>query len=360
MESPLTLLLLLLTLLFMLRYAATHHWLDYARRPPVRRALDVRQGLRHRRPVVATALMLNINVSPSNWRTNGRYWLLRAAPFVPMALGYLAIRLAVIGSLPSGAASYAPQLSPDVLARKAVVLLLTLPNVSPVDNGTTGAMGLGALIGPYVTVAARSVSVLDGLLAVAFLSSPSAPPYSPARQTGAGSCPRLDRRLLGPHAPRPQRADVLPIRSPGGRRRLARHVPRRRPAPPRRAWLAAIVVIAANGLVSNYRSLYYWQQTANAAETVAQTVLQNYASQPLDAITFVTAAPARWQFALTADGKGPLAPRHPEPPTPSKSTSSPPTPPPHRPQPPTAPTSSSTSTTASSPSPRDPARPRRP
>ena len=309
LESPVTLLLLLLTVLLLLRYAASRHWQDYAAGLCCCGLSMFVKDYGIVVVIIAVALMLFIAMQPSDWRFGWRYWGLRAAPFVPMVLTYLAIRHAVVASQPAGNAVYAPQISLDIVVRKGLVFVMTLPNLSLIDNGTTGAMGLGALVGPYIPVAMRSVSVVDGALGIAFLllgiltciyARPSGWRWMfPAIWIAAYWGPTLLVRNVQMYYMYEALAGVailLGMCLDGARRHL------------RQAWLVAVVVIAVNGIVSNYRSLYYWQRTANAAQEVSRAVLQRYSGQPLDAITFVTAAPAFWQFALTADGKGPLLP----------------------------------------------------
>ena len=76
----------------------------------------------------------------------------------------------------------------------------------------------------------------------------------------------------------------------------------------RAAWSVALVVIAANGLVSNYTSLYTWQFVANAAQQADAPLVVAHRGEPLESVTFITHSRPLWEHALSADGKGPLLP----------------------------------------------------
>jgi hypothetical protein len=76
----------------------------------------------------------------------------------------------------------------------------------------------------------------------------------------------------------------------------------------RAAWAGALVVIAANGLVSNYTSLYTWQFVANAAQQADAPLVLAHRGAPLEAVTLVTRDRPFWEWTLTKDGKGPLLP----------------------------------------------------
>ena len=68
------------------------------------------------------------------------------------------------------------------------------------------------------------------------------------------------------------------------------------------------MVIAANGLVSNYTSLYTWQFVANAAQQADAPLVVAHRGEPLESVTLVTRDHPFWEWTLTKDGKGPLLP----------------------------------------------------
>jgi len=73
-------------------------------------------------------------------------------------------------------------------------------------------------------------------------------------------------------------------------------------------WWVALVLIGVNGALSNSSSSYHWQAGASAVQMVQQPVLEAHRGEPLDSLTFITAAGRFWRWALTADLEGPLLP----------------------------------------------------
>src|SRR5436189_219545 len=63
----------------------------------------------------------------------------RSWPLVIAAVAALALRFAIVGSLPTSNPTYTPQLSFDVFAAKLAILTSTIGNLSFFDNGVTGA-----------------------------------------------------------------------------------------------------------------------------------------------------------------------------------------------------------------------------
>src|SRR5204863_488249 len=64
------------------------------------------------------------------------------------------------------------------------------------------------------------------------------------------------------------------------------------------AWIAALVVIFANGFVSNYKSDYYWQMSSRAAGSLQKPLIEKYRDRAPDEIVFVTASRPFWEFTL--------------------------------------------------------------
>jgi hypothetical protein len=148
-DSILLLMLTLMTALFFVRYIARRRVLDYGL------GLDCcglcifskDYGLVVVGMVVA---LVSSRLGPDEWRTGGRRWALRLVPSLAMALAYLGVRYAVVGSLPLSNPSYTPRLSLDVIALKTVLFTSTLGNLSAptgylslADQQESGAGGLG-------------------------------------------------------------------------------------------------------------------------------------------------------------------------------------------------------------------------
>jgi len=69
----------------------------------------------------------------------------------------------------------------------------------------------------------------------------------------------------------------------------------------RRAWWVAWVVVAVNGLISNYTSsgLYHWQFTAQRTQRAYEAVRAASSGRPLRSVVFITQSKPFWQWALS-------------------------------------------------------------
>jgi hypothetical protein len=226
-----------------------------------------------------------------------------------MVLVYLGLRYAIVGPPPSGNPAYSPQLSLDVTARKVAVFLGTLGNLSFGDYGTTGASGLGRWLTGGLPDSAWWANRGDVVMGAAFVALLGltlwwgrragwtllfplvwvVAYFGPTLLTRNLQMYYLYEALAGA-------AVLLALCLDRADRRL------------RAGWAVALAVIALNGLVSNYTSLYTWQFVANAAEQANQPVVVAHRGEPVESVTFITRSRPFWEWTLTKDGKGPMLP----------------------------------------------------
>lgn len=207
----------------------------------------------------------------------------RSWPLVLAALGALALRFAIVGSLPVSNPTYTPSLSFDVVAAKLAILTSTIGNISFFDNGVTGAAATSwwiAIVLYFGVIAMLLATLIAGRSRALLL---------PLVWIAAYFTPTLLNRNLQIYYAYEALAGVALLvgvcldRSP---RRL------------QWAWIAALVVIFANGLVSNYQSDYNWQLSARAAATLKQPLIEKVRDRAPDEIVFVTASRPFWEFTL--------------------------------------------------------------
>lgn len=260
---------------------------------------------------MVVSLVFCYDMSTSKRLKDYRWWMLRLAP-LPVLVGlYLALRYAIVGPLPSSNAIYAPQLSLKEAIAKVSLLISAVANVSFTNNGVTGASGLGRWLTVEfpqtnlrvalgdVILAAGWITLLIILVSVAIRKQAGRILLFPFTWVILYAGPTLLTRNLQIYYMYEPLAGIavllgLCLTYAGQRLRIA--------------WIVALVLVAGNGLISNYTSLYSWQFAANAASQAYEAVRAEYHGQSLKSITFITASKPFWQWTLTADYQGPLLP----------------------------------------------------
>jgi len=206
----------------------------------------------------------------------------RSWPLVLSAIGALALRFAIVGTLPASNPTYTPRLSLDVVAAKLAVLTSTIGNISFFDNGVTGA----AATSWWIAVALYLC--LMALLLITLIAGRSRALLVPLVWIAAYFAPTLLNRNQQIYYAYEALAGVALLVG-----LCLDRFPRLR-----WAWAAALVVIFANGLVSNYQSDYNWQLSARAAKTLKGPLIEKYRGRAPDEIVFVTASRPFWEFTL--------------------------------------------------------------
>lgn len=307
-DSIVLLMLLLLTLLFLLRYVEKRRSIDYAL-ALLFCGLSVfskDHGLVV--VVVVCAFVLTHAGSGETWRSRIQRWRSRLAPFLLLVPIYLFLRIWVVGIVvPSDRSVYSPRLSVGLPARKLLNFGTTLTNLSFRDDGTTGASGLaGALTAAFPGLRVRP-SAAEGvafagflLLVVLTLRKPSRPGKDllpPVVWIAAYLGPTLLVRNIQMYYAYEAVAAASVLLGMCLERASRRLIA---------TWSLALLLIGTNAVISNSLSHYHWQTVAKAAEQIRRPVVEAHRGEPLESITFVTSSLPLLQYALTSDFKGPM------------------------------------------------------
>ncbi len=301
-DAIVTLMLLLLTTLFFLRYIAR------------RRAVDYGLGLLFCSLSVFTkdyglvivfavaALIACYGVKYDKWRTEIVWWGLRLSPLLLVVAVYLCLRYTVVGSLPSSDPIYSPQLSFNVTLHKLVILASTIANASFVPGGITGAGGLGSLFTTTLWGNAARVNWGDVALCVA-LTALFVVTLVRGRHAGRALlfplvvmtvyfAPTLLTRniqMYYHYEAMAATAIMLGLCLDRAGNRLLN------------VWSVAIIIIGINGAISNYTSVYGWQFVAGKAQEVRIPIVERYRGRSIESLTFLTSERSLWQFALGSE-----------------------------------------------------------
>lgn len=312
-DTTISLMLLLTTILFFLRYIAHRRKLDYGLGLLFCFLSIFSKDYGLVVVIVVTALVASYGLKWSSWKTDTLYWMRRLSPLPVMLLVYLGMRYAVVGPLPTSDPIYSPQLSLSLALTKLLIFTSSLGNLSFAVNGITGASGLGRWLtmdagrfGPLLSEIVQGtitrVSWGDAVQYLLFLAL--------LFMTMAGGR-RAGRIMLFP---------LIWVAVYLGPTLLIRNlqiyynyeslagvavflglcldrVNRRMLS----VWGVAMIVIGINGLISNYSSLYGWQYVANLAQKARQPVIDAYRGRLIESLTFATTEKNLWQFALGSD-----------------------------------------------------------
>ncbi|HLH26563.1 MAG TPA: hypothetical protein VK066_28920, partial [Chloroflexota bacterium] len=175
-ESIQSLTLLLATLLCFLRYRAYGRRLDYALGLLCGSLAVFTKDYGLAILAVLAALAATTAASSATWRATAKWWGIRLAPLLLVAVAYLGARASAVGLVPpadpsgvSEHAAYAPQLSPDITSTKLLVLASTMANLSYGRSDVTGAGGLSVAVGWLPTRLRAAAPWVDHALLGGFL-----------------------------------------------------------------------------------------------------------------------------------------------------------------------------------------------
>lgn len=240
------------------------------------------------------------------WRGPGapRRWILDLVPLVILAGIYLVLRFMIVGLPPSHHPTYTPRLSLRETAVKALLLLSAGANVSLTDAGTVGAPGLVRRPALRLSPGATPIALGDALLALAWVLClvllvrrkvwrELLFPLSWVVLYFIPPALILNRQIYYMQESLAGLAVFLAVGLNGAGPYL------------QRAWRGLLVVMAANGLVSNYTSSYHWQFAARQVWRAYQAVRAGYSGPPLRSVTFITRSTSFWRWALLT---GPVLP----------------------------------------------------
>jgi hypothetical protein len=218
-----------------------------------------------------------------------------AIPLVVLVVAYAGMRAWVAPQPAVG--DYAPRVDVRVFARKTVQAASTLANVSLFESeGRTGARGVTRLVWADDSRAGR---VAEGVVLLAFLAVVAGlvirgrPPFALVVFCVAWGGLFFAPTLLGRNEQVYYHNDLVAA------------VAVLLGAASVRAWrplvVAVLVVLALNAEVSQRTMRYSWYELSEALWP-----LEQYRRVPADSVVFVTDDPAKWSFALLADGQAPF------------------------------------------------------
>lgn len=248
---------------------------------------------------ILAAMVLALAPRVTDLKSEIKYWVVRFVPFVAVAVSYVGLRYVLTGPLNPNNPVYSPRLSLYVAARQTAGFLATVGNLALTSPGSMGARGLtGVLAGnskilEFVLCAALWLFILYTI----WLARSSWRLMTlPIAWIG---CYLLPVFLIRNHQvyyyqePLVGLALLIGICLAQGSRPLLR------------TWILVVTLIAVNGLISNMRSLYDWQYTANQV-AVVKPLVESYRTNPPKSIVFMT-SPERRDFWIFAIG-GPTVP----------------------------------------------------
>jgi hypothetical protein len=310
-DSIVMLMILLLAILFFARFIATERTLDYALGLLFGCTCIFTKDFGLVGVFVLTALVASYGVKWSEWKSSVPLWMLRLAPLFVMVAVYLWLRYSVVGGLPTSDGTYAPQFSFQLAALKLLIFSSTLGNLAFFTPGITGASGLGSMLPihaarldawflPMLNADAGHANWTDalqfmGLMALLAITIVKGfrrrlivflfPIVWIAVYLGPTLLTRNIQLYYNYEAVAGTAVLLGLLFDQNGGRLL-------------RIWSLTILLIFVNGFVSNYKACYAWQFVSGLAQKGQNEIAERYRQQPVESITFVSAEPVLWQFAL--------------------------------------------------------------
>ena len=216
-----------------------------------------------------------------------------------MAIAYLGLRYMVVVSPLMTNNVYSPKLSLGLTGYKLLDLTSTMGNLSFTDPGVVGNGGLGTWISTaFPRLHLRGVWI-EGLFYVAFMGlilitvvigrRAGWKLLFPAAWVVLYFAPTLltrNNQIYYCHESIAGMAVLLGMCLDRASRNLLK------------VWSLALVLVCINGAVSNYTSIYTWQYLGNMVQRIEKPLLEAHRGEHVDAITFITASPQVWQWAL--------------------------------------------------------------
>jgi hypothetical protein len=250
---------------------------------------------------VLAVMILALAIKPGDLKSQALYWGIRLAPLALISGSYLMLRYAMTGPINPNNPVYSPRLSFPVAVWQAKAFLATVGNLSLTNPSSMGEKGLAGLlvhdsnaleVGLWVALWVLIIFTLYcarsswRLLTVAVV------------WTGSYLFPIFlirNHQVYYHQEPLVGVVLLIGICLDRAKRTLVT------------LWLVAIALIAGNGLISNQRSYYTWQYTADRAAAVVKPIVAAEADSPPKDITFVSSAASQgfWIFAIG----GPLIPQ---------------------------------------------------
>jgi hypothetical protein len=292
-ESSILLMTILLTVLFWFRYIEERRTLDYV----LTVAMCVFSVYSKDNGFIIIGILAAMTIvhamKPTDVMGQVKYWSVRFIPFVIALASYLVLRYILTGPLNPNNPIYSPRLSLRVAVWQATAFLATVGNFTLTNSGSMGERGLSSLILSNSRTLEIALVALVWLIIIYTLwvaRSSWTRLLVPLVWIGLYLAPVfLIRNHQVYYYQEPLVGLVLLIGISLERANRALLI----------TWVVIVVLIVSNGFLSNRRSLYDWEYTAQLAEKVKPFV-DSQRSNPPKSIVFMTSAQQRdlWVFTL--------------------------------------------------------------
>ncbi|MEK6325019.1 MAG: hypothetical protein AABN33_25550 [Acidobacteriota bacterium] len=250
--------------------------------------------------VILAAMVPALAIKPGELKSQIQYWGVRFMPFVIVSASYLVLRYVLTGPINPDNPVYSPRLSFPNAVWQAQAFFTTVGNFSLGSPSSMGERGLGGVLAGNSQAVEFALCAGLWLLIVYTLwrgRSSWRLLIVPVVWIGLYLSPIFlirNHQVYYYQEPLVGVALMVGICLDQARRALLT------------TWGVAVALIATNGFISNQRSYYAWQHTADRAEVVKPIVATQKCNPP-KSIVFVTSPELRdfWTFAIG----GPIVPQ---------------------------------------------------
>jgi len=297
-ESSVLLMTILLSVLFWFRYIETRRKWDYILTLLVCTFSVYSKDNGFVVIGILAAMIPGLAIEPVDVKRQLLYWVPRFVPFVIVSASFLVLRYVLTGPINPDNPIYSPRLSFPVTIAQTIRFLATVGNFTVINPSSMGERGLSFVFNSRV-LEFGLVAVLWSIIVYTLWRARSSwrRLLVPLVWIGLYLAPLfLIRNHQVYYFQEPLAGLVLLLGISLERASRSLLV----------TWSVIVVLIAANGFVSNKRSRYDWQKWADRAETV-KSFVASQKSNPPKSIILVTPPQQRdfWVFGVG----GPLIPQ---------------------------------------------------
>jgi len=231
---------------------------------------------------ILAAMIVSLAIKTGGLVGQMRYWAIRFAPFVIIAVSYVVVRYILIGPINPNQEMYSPRLSFSVAAWQAKAFLATVGNFSLTRPETMGAGGFSSLFAANSKAVEYALCVSLWLLIVLTLwraRSSWRLLIVPVMWIGLYLFPIF---LIRNHSVWNHQESLVGVAL------LIGICLERAKRPLLMTWSVVVALIAMNGFISNRRSHYDWQDAANQAKMIVKSIVASQKRNPTKSIVFVT------------------------------------------------------------------------
>jgi hypothetical protein len=296
-DALLMLTLLLLTILLLLRFLSTGRRLDYLG-GLLFCGLSIFSKDYGIAVIAPVGYLLSVRAFSKQGQKRLWTWTALMLPVVGMAMIYLLIRYSIVGGLPDSNPIYTPQLSLENSARKMLILASGIWNLSFINRAATGESGFTPAMVQHLGLSSR-FNYLDWGLLLACSALFAITLILARREWHRWVLPII--WAVAYYSPTFLIRNLQVYYIQESLAALAVLVGVCLDRAPRRlmiCWSIAIVMAGVNGVFSNYRSSYFWQDGASVAQRVYSDLLEARTEQRLDRVTIVTSRVPLVSWAL--------------------------------------------------------------